>query len=160
MCLAAQLCPTLWDPMDCSLPGSILHGDSPDKNTGLGCYVLHQGIFPTQGLNPGLPQRWLEWNPCLQLAFVLLLKWESSTPYLMVEWWQGSPPTLLSFIWGLPQGSLLEADAIDCSAIFLCIPCTLSLDRTSRKSQPCPFTSCHQAGRWISWPSASFWQVL
>ena len=22
----AQLCPTLWDPMDCSLPGSSLHG--------------------------------------------------------------------------------------------------------------------------------------
>ena len=22
----AQLCPTLWDPMDCSLPGSSIHG--------------------------------------------------------------------------------------------------------------------------------------
>ena len=21
-----QLCPTLWDPMDCSLPGSVIHG--------------------------------------------------------------------------------------------------------------------------------------
>ena len=28
--------------------------DSPDKNTGEGCYALLQGIFPTQGLNPGL----------------------------------------------------------------------------------------------------------
>ncbi|KAF6293915.1 transmembrane and coiled-coil domains 1 [Rhinolophus ferrumequinum] len=27
-------------------------------------------------------------------------------------------------------------------------------------SWPCPFASCHQAGRWISWPSASFWEVL
>ena len=25
-CLVAQLCPTLWDPMDCSLPGSAVHG--------------------------------------------------------------------------------------------------------------------------------------
>ena len=28
--------------------------DSPDKNTGVGCDFLLQGIFPTQGLNPGL----------------------------------------------------------------------------------------------------------
>ena len=40
--------------MDCSPPGSSVHGDSPDKNTGVGCYALLQGIFPTQGLNPGL----------------------------------------------------------------------------------------------------------
>ena len=24
------------------------------KNTGVGCHSLYQGIFPTQGLNPGL----------------------------------------------------------------------------------------------------------
>ena len=29
--------------------------NSPGKNTGMGCYFLLQGIFPTQGLNPGLP---------------------------------------------------------------------------------------------------------
>ena len=26
----------------------------PGKNTGVGCHFLHQEIFPTQGLNPGL----------------------------------------------------------------------------------------------------------
>ena len=26
VCEVAQSCPTLWDPMDCSLPGSSLHG--------------------------------------------------------------------------------------------------------------------------------------
>ena len=26
----------------------------PGKNTGVGCHFLLQGIFPTQGLNPGL----------------------------------------------------------------------------------------------------------
>ena len=36
---ALQSCLTLGDPMDCSLPGSV-HGDSPDKNTGVGCHVL------------------------------------------------------------------------------------------------------------------------
>ena len=37
--------------MDYSLPGSSVHGDSPGKNTGVGCHFLLQGIFPTQGLN-------------------------------------------------------------------------------------------------------------
>ena len=55
--LVAQSCLTLCDPMnmDCNLPGSSVHGDSPGKNTGVGCYTLLQGIFPTQGSNPGLP---------------------------------------------------------------------------------------------------------
>ena len=37
--------------MDCSLPGSSVHGDSLGKNTGMGCHALLQGIFHTQGLN-------------------------------------------------------------------------------------------------------------
>ena len=41
--------------MDCSPPGSSVHGDSLGKNTGVGCHALLQGIFPTQGSNPGLP---------------------------------------------------------------------------------------------------------
>ena len=41
-------------PMDCSLPGSSVHGNFPGKSTGVGCHFLLQGIFPTQGLNPGL----------------------------------------------------------------------------------------------------------
>ena len=48
-CLVAQLCPTLSDPLDCSPPGSSVHGDSPDKNTGVGCHAFLQEIFPTLG---------------------------------------------------------------------------------------------------------------
>ena len=45
--------------MDCSLIDSSVHGDSPGKNTGVGSHALLQGIFPTQGSNPGLPHcRW------------------------------------------------------------------------------------------------------
>ena len=40
--------------MDSRPPGSFVHGDSPGKNTGVGCQALFQGIFPTQGSNPGL----------------------------------------------------------------------------------------------------------
>ena len=58
-----QSCPTLWDPIDCSLPGSSVHGDSPGKNTGVGCHALFQGIFPTKRLNPGLPHcRWIVYH--------------------------------------------------------------------------------------------------
>ena len=55
LCLAAQSCLTLCGPMDCSPPGSSVHGDFPGENTGVGCHALLQGIFPTQGSNPGLP---------------------------------------------------------------------------------------------------------
>ena len=53
--LVTQSCLTLCHPMDCSLSGSSVHGDSPGKNTGVGCHALLQGIFPTHGSNPGLP---------------------------------------------------------------------------------------------------------
>ena len=110
---ALQSCLTLCDPMDCSLPGSSVHGvlqarilewvampsskgssqprnrtyvsstagrffthwatwetlqphglygpwNSSGQNTGVGSLSLLQGIFPTQGSNPGLPHcRWI-----------------------------------------------------------------------------------------------------
>jgi len=40
--------------MDCILPGSSVHGDSPGKNPGVGCDALLQGIFSTQESNRGL----------------------------------------------------------------------------------------------------------
>ena len=50
---AAVLSPVwLCDPMAYSPPGSSVHGDSPGKNTGVGCHFLLQGIFLIQGLNP------------------------------------------------------------------------------------------------------------
>ena len=50
----AQSCLTLCNPMDCSLPGSSIHGDFPNESSGVGCHFLLQEIVPTQGLNPGL----------------------------------------------------------------------------------------------------------
>ena len=49
-----QSCPTLCNPMDCSLPGSSVHGILRGKNTGVDCHVPLQGIFPTQISNLGL----------------------------------------------------------------------------------------------------------
>ena len=44
LCLVAQSC-RLCDPVDCSPPGSSVLGDSPGKNTRVGCHALLQGIF-------------------------------------------------------------------------------------------------------------------
>ena len=60
LCLVAQSCLTISDPMDCSPPGSSVCRDSPGKNPGVGCQVLLQGIFPAQELNQGLLHcRWI-----------------------------------------------------------------------------------------------------
>ena len=54
VCLIAQSCLTLYNYI-CSPPNSSVLGNSPGKNTGVGCHALLQEICPTQGLNPGLP---------------------------------------------------------------------------------------------------------
>ena len=75
LCLGAQLCPTLCNPMACSLSDPSVHGDSPGKNTEVGCHSLPQGIFPTQGLNPGLPHyRWILYH-LSQQGSPRILKW-------------------------------------------------------------------------------------
>ena len=58
-----QSCPTLCNPMDYTIHG-ILQARIlewvPFPNTGVGSLSLLQGIFPTQGSNPGLLHcRWI-----------------------------------------------------------------------------------------------------
>ena len=48
----AQSCLTLCDPMDTRL---LRPWDFLGKSTGVGCHFLLQGIFLTEGSNPGLP---------------------------------------------------------------------------------------------------------
>ena len=49
-----QFCLTLCNPHGCSTPGSSVHGDSPGKNTGVGCHTILQRVFQIQGSNPRL----------------------------------------------------------------------------------------------------------
>ena len=63
--------------MDCSLPGSSVHGDSPSKSTGVGCHARLQGIFPTQGSNPVLLH-------CRKILYHL-------TTRKAQEYWSGQP---------------------------------------------------------------------
>ena len=55
----AQSCLTLCNPMDYTV-----HENSPGQNTRVDRLSLLQGIFPTQGLNPGLP-------PCTKILYQL-----------------------------------------------------------------------------------------
>ena len=48
--------PKSLDPLDCSPPDSSVHGNSPGKNTSVGCHFLLQGIFLTQESNPNSRQ--------------------------------------------------------------------------------------------------------
>ena len=50
--LVTQSRPTLCDPVDCSPPGSSVHGNSPGKNSGVGCHFLFKGSS-----DPGMKPR-------------------------------------------------------------------------------------------------------
>ena len=75
LCLVTRSRLTLCNPTDCGPPGSSVHGDFQGKNTRVCCHALLQGIFPTQGSNPGL-------SNCTQILYRLshqgsprILKW-------------------------------------------------------------------------------------
>ena len=105
LCLVTQLCLTFCDSMDCSPPGSSVHGNSPGKDTGLGCHALLQGIFPTQGKNPGLLH-------CRRILYHLS---HQSQEYYSLSLLQGIFSTqesnwgLLHFRWSLYQLSYQES---------------------------------------------------
>ena len=71
VCLVAQLCPSLCDPVDCSPSGSSVHGDSPGKNSGVGChaflqimrYIVCKYIF-----------LFSPWNLCFVVSFLCRVK--------------------------------------------------------------------------------------
>jgi len=65
----AQSCLTLCDPMECSPSGSSVHGDSPGKNTGVGCHapsprdLRNPGTEPASPLSPTLAGRLFTTEP-------------------------------------------------------------------------------------------------
>ena len=54
-CVHALPCLTLCDPMDCSLPGSSVHEDFPDKNTGRGLSFSSPGGLLDPGIEAASP---------------------------------------------------------------------------------------------------------
>ena len=52
-------CKSMADSFQCMTKPSTIK-EKKKKNIGVGCHALLQGIFPTQGSNPGLPHcRWI-----------------------------------------------------------------------------------------------------
>ena len=102
--LVAQSCPTLCNPMDCSLIGSFVHGVFPSWKTWVGCHFLLQVIFQTQGSNLGLPY-------CRQILYHLIHRNLSQLDVWCLGWedknssseapWALPPPCLfsLSTLW-------------------------------------------------------------
>ena len=74
--------------------------NSPGENTGVGSHSLLQRIFPTQGLNPGLPHcRWILYQLSHQGSpklFKIMVKYSVST-YLCYVGWKALQITTLSF---------------------------------------------------------------
>ena len=112
VCLVTQSGPTLCDPMDCSLPCSSLHEDSPGKNIGVDCHALLQGIYPTQGSNPGLPY-------CRQIIYhlshqgnpnfvKLIIKPRNCAPSCVQLWHMLLPLLGILFSSPLPDKTLLS----------------------------------------------------
>ena len=132
VCLVTQLCPTLCNPMDCGPPGSSVHGDSPGKNTRVGCYALLQEIFPTQGSNPGLPH-------CRQILYHLS---HQGSPRIL-EW------VVYPFSRGLPDPRIeprspaLQADSLPAE---LSGKPKLSPAATAKSLQLCPTLCDHIDG--------------
>ena len=103
MFVHAQSCPILCDPVDCSLPGSSVHGDFPGKNIGVGCHAFFQGIFPIQGLNPDFPA-----FHCRQILYCLS---QQGSPRILE--WVAHPVSR-----GLPQpGIELESPALQADSL-------------------------------------------
>ena len=101
LCLVAQLCVTLCDPMDCSLPGSSVHGNSLGKNTGVGSHALLHGIIPTQVSNTGL------------LHFRLILYHMSHQGSPRILEWVAYPFSRVSSQQGIKPGSpALQVDSL------------------------------------------------
>ena len=119
----AQSSLTLCDPMDCSPPGSSIL-DSPGKNTGVRCHFLLQGIFPTHGLNPGLPHCGRTLYRLSHQGFLAFLnEWMESIQKVLLKLiiWISTNKTRVSWYIFSNCGNLLVLDL----------------------QSPCPFVACH-----------------
>ena len=65
-----QLCLTLCEPMDSSLPGILCTWAFPEENPGMGCHFLLPWIFLTKGLNPCLLRcKWILYHWVIREAY-------------------------------------------------------------------------------------------
>ena len=88
-----QSCPTLCDPIDGSPPGSPVCGNSPGKNTGVGCHFLLQ-CMKVKSENEVAQSVWL-----IATAWTAAYQSPPSLGFSRQEYWSGVPlPSLGSGI--------------------------------------------------------------
>ena len=129
--LSRSVVSTLCNPLDYSLPGSSVPGDSPGKNTKVGCHALLQRILPTLGSNLG-PQhcRWVlyylshQGSPIsaklskLKSLHGYMHMWSRSKSHQDSHGLECWPPRLSHKAWGcLPQVFELQAGCKRCNLI-------------------------------------------
>ena len=119
MKVKVKSCLTLCNPMDCSLPGSSNPWDFPGKSTGVGCHFLLQGIFPTQGLKPGL-------SHCKQILYHL--SHQGSPILLLLLYIAINKPCICSQKWGwqsiyraLNESLKGDTNWQSCNCVYHCI---------------------------------------
>ena len=105
ICSVAQLCPTLCNPIECSLSGFYVHEISRQEHW-RGYHFLHQGIFPTQLSN---------------LSFLCLLHWQADSSPLCVL---GNPINInnMKTIDQVPQ-LILFVVLFNCIGSYLFVKC-------------------------------------
>ena len=111
-----QSCPTLLRHYGLYPTRLLCPWDSPGNNTGVGCLVLLQGVFPTQGTNPSL--LWL--LHCRQILYHSATEEAPLLVLLLLLSFQ-SCPTLWDPIDRSPPGSpipgILQARTLEWGAI-------------------------------------------
>ena len=71
--LVTQSCPDLCDPMDCSPPGSSVHGILQARRILEWVAIPFSGDLPNQGTEPGSPALQVDSSPSEPLAALLLI---------------------------------------------------------------------------------------
>ena len=164
---------TLCEPMDYIPPGFSVPGGSPGKNTGVGCYVLLQGIFPSQGLNPGLLRcrQILSSQRGQQICQVANLNLERFKSYLFVAVLLFPTPTIIfscpfcqmdNFIkWTICIKSAEDTKELASMASLLqqeilwAKPCLVLWGVFPEQSPPCPSPILHNERQYILKPKSS-----
>ena len=120
--------------------------DFPGKSTGMGCHFLLQGIFLTQGSNPGLLH-------CRQTLYPLSHQ-GSPRSYIATKSLQ-SCPTLVRPHRESPVPGILQARTLECVAISLWKEKGKSLSRVRLLATPC--TAAYQAPLSVGFSKQEYW---
>ena len=123
-----QSCLTLGNPMDYSPLGSSVLGDSPGKNTGVGCPVLLQGNLPYPGIEPASHM-----SPSLAGGFFTTnTTWEVPSFLSKSTIFLGSTKEASTILWGVDKSNMFRTKK---SGL---------LSNVHSQPPPCVWTSCSE----------------